>query len=154
MAAGMNASQIVRLVRQVQEDGQPLVISNVPFDWMLLRAEAARYRLRLPGNVIWLDPLCMCRFLNPYRKGGHRLENMAADYGVTIEAGHTARGDALTAVGVLRAIAEGHSEVRTPSLRRLQTLQRQWFNEWKASRNKFLKSRGRDDRVQDSWPRR
>jgi DNA polymerase-3 subunit epsilon len=145
--------EIVRLIRELRERREPLVISNVPFDWMVLKAEASRYKLKLPSKVLWLDPLCMCRFLNPYRKGGHRLANMAADYGVSVAGEHTARGDSITAVQVLRAVAQQYPEVRRPSLQRLQTLQRQWFNTWKVDRNKFLKSKGRTDTVQDSWPR-
>lgn len=136
-----------------------LVVMNAPFDLPLLDAECARYgvetvadRVGCMGPVI--DPLVLDRRLDRYRKGKRTLEALSAHYGVALTEAHTAKADALAALGVARSIADRFPEVQIPA-HRIHLHQVHWHAEWAANFQSFLRGKGETDAVIDgSWPLR
>jgi DNA polymerase-3 subunit epsilon len=136
-----------------------LVVMNAPFDLPLLDAECARYGVATVADRFGcaepvIDPLVLDRRLDRYRKGKRTLEALAAHYGVALTEAHTARADALAALGVARAIGERYLEVQLPASR-VHLRQVQWHAEWAANFQRFLRGKGETDAVIDgSWPLR
>ncbi|MFI6685484.1 3'-5' exonuclease [Streptomyces sp. NPDC050485] len=142
--------------------GVPVVAYNAAFDLTLLAAELQRYELpslsdRLdgaaPGPVI--DPYTIDRSVDRYRSGKRTLEAVCAEYGVVLEAAHDAGADALAAARVAVAIAERHPRVARLGPAELHDRQIQWYAEWAADFQQFLRKKGTADAVIDgSWPLR
>ena len=67
---------------------------------------------------------------------------------------HTAKADALAALGVARAIADRFPEVQLPA-HRIHMHQVHWHAEWAANFQSFLRGKGDPNAVIDgSWPLR
>lgn len=86
------------------DGGHPVVAFNAAFDFTVLDREARRYGLEplTPHPVI--DPFVLDKQVDRYRRGGRKLIDVAAVYGVDLVDAHTADADALAAVRVARAI--------------------------------------------------
>lgn len=130
----------------------PIVIYNAPFDWPLLSAEARRHGVDVPRDVKLVDPLCIDRFHDRYRKGGRTLEAVAAHYGVILENAHSAFADAVATAGVARALCAQYEAVRSPTLEELQILQRDWYEQWRDDMNAYFAKRGKNHRITGQWP--
>lgn len=139
--------------------GAALVVMNAPFDLPLLDAECARYGVETVADRIGcmepvIDPLVLDRRLDRYRKGKRTLEALAAHYEVALTEAHTAKADALAALGVARAIGERYEQVQLPA-HRIHLRQVQWHGEWAANFQAHLRRKGETDAVIDgSWPLR
>ncbi|MFG3282323.1 3'-5' exonuclease [Streptomyces sp. NPDC048111] len=142
--------------------GVPVVAYNAAFDLTLLAAELRRHQLpslgdRLGGAPMGpvVDPYTIDRSVDRYRKGKRTLEAVCVEYGVVLEAAHDAAADALAAARVAVAIAERHPQVARLSLAELHDRQIQWYAEWAADFQQFLRNKGTADAVVDgSWPLR
>jgi DNA polymerase-3 subunit epsilon len=79
--------------------GFPVVGFNCSFDLTMLEAENRRHgvdTLASRGSVQpVVDVFVLDKFADPYRKGGRKLEQMCATYGVVHTGAHDAAGDAL-----------------------------------------------------------
>jgi DNA polymerase III, epsilon subunit and related 3''-5'' exonucleases len=111
-----------------------LVVMNAPFDLPMLDAECARHgvptvadRVGRVGPVV--DPLVLDRTVDKYRKGGRKLEALAAHYGVELTAAHSADADAQAALGVARAIADKFPQLQVPA-DVLHAWQVTWYARW------------------------
>lgn len=134
-------------------EGIPICIYNVPFDWPLLHAEAARHGVHgIPRDVPLLDPLVLDRALDRYRKGSRKLADVAAHYGVELADAHDASADAAASVGVLRALARTYPRLASMSLSELQGFQRRAYETWKDGINDYWERIGKESRVEGSWP--
>lgn len=104
--------------------GRPVVGMNLSYDLSLLEAECARHNataspdMQVPGLVARLghgkvspivDVLVLDKYADPYRKGGRKLEQMCAHYGVRHTGAHDAAGDALAACRLWPRIMAKHS---------------------------------------------
>lgn len=94
----------------------PLVGMNASFDLTMLEVENTRHRVdtlvdRLgPGKVApVVDVLVLDKFADTYRKGGRKLENLCATYGVVHTGAHDAGGDALAAARLWPRIMAKHA---------------------------------------------
>lgn len=136
-----------------------LVVMNAPFDLPLLDAECARYGVATVADRFGcvepvIDPLVLDRRLDRYRKGKRTLEALAAHYKVSLTEAHTAKADALAALGVARVIGQRYPEVQLPASR-IHLRQVQWHREWAWGFQDFLRRKGETDAVIDgSWPLR
>jgi len=89
----------------------PVVVMNGVFDFTLADREFRRYNLptleerlgRLIGPVV--DVLVLDKWLDPYRKGGRKLTDLCAQYGVKIDGAHDSAFDALAAARVAYRMA-------------------------------------------------
>lgn len=142
--------------------GVPVVAYNAVFDLSLLSAELRRYGLpslseRLggaePGPVI--DPYTIDRRADRYRRGKRNLEAVCTEYGVVLEAAHDALADALAAVRLARAIAGRHPKIAVLGPAELHRRQTEWYAQWAADFQTFLRGKGNADAVVDGvWPLR
>ncbi|KAF0650341.1 MULTISPECIES: 3'-5' exonuclease [Streptomyces] len=142
--------------------GVPVVAYNAAFDLTLLTAELRRHGLpslrdRLGGLPIGpvIDPYTIDRSVDRYRRGKRNLEAVCAEYGVALDGAHEAAADALAAVLVACAIAERHALVARLTPRELHARQVEWYAQWAADFQGFLRRKGSPDAVVDPrWPLR
>jgi DNA polymerase-3 subunit epsilon len=141
--------------------GVPVVAYNAAFDLSLLSAELRRHALpslrdRLgtdPAPVI--DPYTIDRSVDRYRRGKRNLEAVCGEYGVTLDSAHDASADALAAARLARAIAERHPKVAALGPAELHRRQIEWYAEWAADFQAFLRRKGDPEAVVDAtWPLR
>lgn len=95
--------------------GWPIVGMNLSYDLTMLEAENRRYgidplatRLRDIGPV--LDVFVLDKHAEPYRKGGRRLEQLCARYGVVHTGAHDASGDALASARIFPRLMAEHAK--------------------------------------------
>jgi DNA polymerase III subunit epsilon len=142
--------------------GVPVVAYNAAFDLTLLSAELRRYGLpslrdRLggvdPAPVI--DPYTIDRAVDRYRRGKRNLEAVCAEYGVVLDTAHDATADALAAARLACAIAGRHPKVAALDPAELHRRQIEWYAEWAADFQDFLRRKGDATAVIDgTWPLR
>ncbi|MEV5612683.1 3'-5' exonuclease [Streptomyces sp. NPDC052225] len=140
--------------------GVPVVAYNAAFDLTLLSAELARHGLpslrerlgdRDPAPVI--DPYTIDRSVDRYRRGKRNLEAVCTEYGVTLAAAHDASADALAAAQLALAIGERHAKVAALGVAELHRRQVEWYAEWAADFQNFLRKKGDAGAVVDPvWP--
>ncbi|MGW2645207.1 exonuclease domain-containing protein [Streptomyces sp. NPDC001393] len=142
--------------------GVPVVAYNAAFDLTLLSAELRRHALpsladRLgglaPAPVI--DPYTIDRWVDRYRRGKRNLEAVCAEYGIPLDAAHTAPADALAAARLASAIAGRHPKIAALGAAELHRRQIQWYAQWAADFQAFLRRKGDAGAVVDgAWPLR
>ncbi|WP_405534883.1 3'-5' exonuclease [Streptomyces sp. NBC_00075] len=161
---GRPADQVADAVADVLtgywKTGVPVVAYNANFDLTLLSAELRRHGLpslreRLggldPAPVI--DPYTIDRSVDRYRRGKRNLEAVCTEYGVALDAAHDASADALAAARLAGAIAERYPKVAGLGAVELHRRQIEWYAEWAADFQGFLRRKGEADAVVDgSWP--
>ncbi|MER6458726.1 3'-5' exonuclease [Streptomyces sp900105245] len=165
-AEGRPADQVAEAIAGVLvsywQTGVPVVAYNAAFDLTLLSAELRRYGLpslsdRLggahPGPVI--DPYTIDRRVDRYRRGKRNLEAVCAEYGIALDAAHTASADALAAACLASAIADRHPKIAALGAAELHQQQIRWYAEWAADFQGFLRRKGDAAAVVDgTWPLR
>jgi DNA polymerase III subunit epsilon len=165
-AEGRPADQVAEAIAGVLvsywRTGVPVVAYNAAFDLTLLSAELRRYGLpslsdRLggahPGPVI--DPYTIDRRVDRYRRGKRNLEAVCAEYGIALDAAHTASADALAAACLASAIADRHPKIAALGAAELHQQQIRWYAEWAADFQGFLRRKGDATAVVDgTWPLR
>ncbi|MGY5059836.1 exonuclease domain-containing protein [Streptomyces sp. 900105755] len=165
-AEGRPADQVADALADVLtgywKTGAPVVAYNATFDLTLLSAELRRHGLpslsdRLggldPAPVV--DPYTIDRWVDRYRRGKRNLEAVCAEYGITLAAAHNASADALAAARLAGAIAERHPKIAALGPAELHRRQVEWYAEWAADFQRFLRGKGEADAVVDgAWPLR
>ncbi|MFG3288816.1 3'-5' exonuclease [Streptomyces sp. NPDC048179] len=165
-AEGRPADQVAEALADVLtgywKTGVPVVAYNATFDLTLLSAELRRHGLpslsdRLggldPAPVV--DPYTIDRWVDRYRRGKRNLEAVCAEYGITLAAAHNASADALAAARLAGAIAERHPKIAALGPAELHRRQVEWYAEWAADFQQFLRRKGEADAVVDgAWPLR
>ncbi|MFI6208532.1 3'-5' exonuclease [Streptomyces sp. NPDC051041] len=154
------ADEIADVLVAYWTSGVPVVAYNAAFDLTLLSAELRRHALpslrdRLggaaPAPVI--DPYTIDRSVDRYRRGKRNLEAVCAEYGVALGTAHDAAADALAAARLARAIAGRHPEVAALGPAELHRRQIEWYAEWAADFQAFLRRKGDATAVVDgTWP--
>ncbi|MEU4146194.1 exonuclease domain-containing protein [Streptomyces parvulus] len=163
---GRPADQVADAVAAVLTDhwrtGVPVVAYNAAFDLSLLAAELRRHGLpslrdRLDGAdpAPVIDPYTIDRSVDRYRRGKRNLEAVCREYGVPLDAAHDATADALAAARLARAIAGRHPKVAALGPADLHRRQIEWYAEWAADFQSFLRRKGDAAAVVDAtWPLR
>ncbi|WP_119581546.1 3'-5' exonuclease [Streptomyces europaeiscabiei] len=166
VAEGRPADQVADAIADVLvsywKAGVPVVAYNAAFDLTLLCAELRRHALpslrdRLggldPAPVV--DPYAIDRSVDRYRRGKRNLEAVCGEYGVPLDAAHDASADALAAARLARAIAQRHPKVAALGPAELHRRQIDWYAEWAADFQAFLRRKGNPEAVVDAtWPLR
>ncbi|MFG2309778.1 3'-5' exonuclease [Streptomyces sp. NPDC048566] len=139
--------------------GVPVVAYNAAFDLTLLSAELRRHGLpslrdRLGGDPApVVDPYTIDRAVDRYRRGKRTLEAVCAEYGVPLDGAHDASADALAAARLACAIAGRHPKVATLGPAELHRRQIEWYAQWAADFQDFLRRKGEPGAVVDgTWP--
>ncbi|MFF9169824.1 MULTISPECIES: 3'-5' exonuclease [unclassified Streptomyces] len=165
-AEGRPADQVADAVADVLtgywKAGVPVVAYNAAFDLTLLSAELRRHGLpslrdRLggadPAPVV--DPYTIDRWADRYRRGKRNLEAVCAEYGVPLDSAHDAFADALAAARLAGAIAGRHPKIADLGPADLHRRQVEWYADWAADFQSFLRRKGETDAVVDgTWPLR
>ncbi|MFI5857542.1 exonuclease domain-containing protein [Streptomyces parvulus] len=163
---GRPADQVADAVAAVLTDhwrtGVPVVAYNAAFDLSLLAAELRRHGLpslrdRLDGAdpAPVIDPYTIDRSVDRYRRGKRNLEAVCREYGVPLDAAHDATADALAAARLARAIAGRHPKVAALGPADLHRRQIEWYAEWAADFQSFLRRKRDAAAVVDAtWPLR
>lgn len=155
------ADELARALVGYWQTGVPVVAYNAAFDLTLLAAELHRHGLpslhdRLgtdPAPVV--DPYTIDRTIDKYRKGKRNLEAVCAEYGVTLATAHNASADALAAAHLACAIAGRHPKVAALGPAELHRRQIEWYAEWAADFQNFLRRKGDPAAVvETAWPLR
>jgi DNA polymerase-3 subunit epsilon len=149
-------------VHGISNERATAVAYNAAFDLTLLSAELRRYGLpslrdRLggvdPAPVI--DPYTIDRSVDRYRRGKRNLEAVCAEYGIALDSAHDASADALAAARLAGAIAARHPKVAALGPAELHRRQIEWYAEWAADFQSFLRRKGDATAVVDGvWPLR
>lgn len=128
---------------------KPVVAYNGVYDFTMLEAENRRHgnptlaeRLApLPiGPVI--DPYVLDKHIDPYRKGGRKLADLCAHYGIELIDAHTAEADAAAAVELARKILSSHDEFAAYTPGGLHMAQKQWRAQQMASLRSYFDKKG------------
>jgi DNA polymerase III subunit epsilon len=152
--AGQACDDIARALERHWSQGAIIVAYNAQYDLTVLTHELARHDRPAmhPGPV--LDPLVLWRVLEKYRKGKKRLSDAVERFEVPMNVKeHDAGADALTAVHVMRAVADldGLAEVMTVA--EIMDQQANWHRQWADSFADWLTAQGGDaSGVDRSWP--
>ncbi|MFR9729831.1 exonuclease domain-containing protein [Saccharopolyspora sp. MS10] len=121
-------ADVVDLLARTWNAETPLCAFNAPFDLSLLRAELHRHHdgeLRLGGPVV--DPRCIDKQLDRYRKGKRTLSALCEHYRVRIDAAHDSAEDALAAARLAWRLAKTYStQIGTRPLDELHRDQAGW----------------------------
>ncbi|MFI2432807.1 3'-5' exonuclease [Streptomyces sp. NPDC018693] len=163
-AEGRPADEVADAVADVLvgywKTGVPVVAYNATFDLTLLSAELHRHGLpslreRLggldPAPVV--DPYTIDRWADRYRRGKRNLEAVCAEYGIALDSAHDACADALAAARLAGAIAARHPKVAALGPAELHRRQIEWYAEWAADFQNFLRRKGNAEAVVDGvWP--
>ncbi|MFD7456963.1 MULTISPECIES: 3'-5' exonuclease [unclassified Streptomyces] len=165
-AEGRPADQVADAVADVLagywKAGVPVVAYNASFDLTLLSAELRRHGLpslreRLGGQdpAPVVDPYTIDRRADRYRRGKRTLEAVCAEYGVPLDSAHDASADALAAARLAGAIADRHPKIAALGPAKLHRRQIEWYADWAADFQNFLRRKGERDAVIDgNWPLR
>ncbi|MBT2409415.1 3'-5' exonuclease [Streptomyces sp. ISL-12] len=163
-AEGRPADQVADAIADVLvaywKTGVPVVAYNAAFDLTLLTAELRRHalpslrdRLGGPDPAPVVDPYTIDRSVDRYRRGKRNLEAVCAEYGVPLDTAHDASADALAAARLARAIAGRHPKVAALTPAELHRRQIEWYAEWAADFQSFLRRKGDATAVIDGmWP--
>lgn len=128
---------IGRLIAAAVEAGIPMVIYNAPFDWPFVLAETRRHGVTLRRPDI-IDPLVIDRAMDRFRRGGRKLESVAAHYGCGLVQAHDARADAIAAAAIVRAQSARYADIGAVAPDALQPLQAKWRAEHAESLSQHL----------------
>ncbi|QYM76241.1 exonuclease domain-containing protein [Leucobacter luti] len=152
--AAVGVQQIATQLLEMIERGFPVVAYNAPYDLSLLVAEAARYRVPLPGDLApIIDPLILDKQFDRYRKGKRTLEAVSAHHGVEIGNAHDAGDDAIAAGRVLQVIARKYADVIPGELDELHRSQVAWAAQQAASFQEYMRKARDPAFVADGrWP--
>ncbi|XCB30544.1 exonuclease domain-containing protein [Arcanobacterium hippocoleae] len=143
----------------------PIVAFNSGYDITLLENELARHGLPTLEEQLGqeiapiLDPFLLDKYVDKWRKGKRKLENVAMHYGVWADdAFHNAEADVLATLRVLAAIAEkfaGNTEgkdITQMSLTELMRVQREVHNESEEYFRNLAIRNGRNPSPVTGWP--
>jgi DNA polymerase III subunit epsilon len=132
----------------------PLVIYNARFDLSLLLMETKRSALPIGRIPPIIDPLVIDRALDKYRKGGRKLEAVAAHYNIELDNAHAAEADAIASAKIARKLPLHHYPLANYTLFELQDMQTKWHERWKRGLNAWWKKKGIPKEIPASevWP--
>lgn len=144
--------EIMLALHNAWGEGLPVVAYNAAYDMTVLDRELRRhhgYGLDVRGPII--DPFCIDKALDPYRKGKRTLTASCAHYGVRLDAAHDASEDALAACRLAWRLAQVYPE-QIGDLALVNDLQAVWRREWAVSFEQYLARQGKPERVDGAWP--
>ncbi|MET9119917.1 exonuclease domain-containing protein [Streptomyces sp. NPDC004528] len=164
-------AQIAGEVAYALTNDIPLVIMNAPFDLTMLDRECLRYDITpvseildmFPGRQVVLDPLCLDRRADPYRKGKRTLTDLSAHYRIQLTNAHNATADAEAAVRIThkmltnppipRGRTNYYDQVAGRPVQDLHAAQVEWFHAWAVGMERFLRrSKDPKARISPYWP--
>ncbi len=138
--------------------GIPVVGMNVSYDLKMLDACSRRMRGLPLANSGWvgpvLDVLVIDRHFDKYRRGGRKLVELCAHYGVKGDNFHDAQSDVVASIQVLLAQAKRYPELAAMRIEDLYAKQERWHRDWALNYSRYLVSKGQEGLHQSAleWP--
>jgi len=164
-ADGRPAAEVVeQLVAALAEcvlAGLPIVAMNASFDLTILDREARRHGVQPLVDIVGtdlrvVDPRVLDKKVDPYRRGGRKLEDLCKHYEVALDGAHSADADAIAACRVAWRIATRNPQFAVTSLDDLHRFQIGWAREQAESLAAyFRRTPGKEpwaDGVRTDWP--
>ncbi|MEV0647621.1 exonuclease domain-containing protein [Phytomonospora sp. NPDC050363] len=138
------------------ESGIPVVVYRAGFDLTMLACELRRHGLPEPdwSAITVLDPYVLDKQADRYRKGKRTLSDVTAHYGVKLEGAHSADADATATVELCREIGRRHAVIGGMAVRKLHDAQADWHAADAAGLERYFRSKGREESVDQRWPLR
>ncbi|MER6832655.1 exonuclease domain-containing protein [Streptomyces cellulosae] len=156
-AEGRPAAALVECVLT----GQPVVAMNASFDLTIVDREARRHGVQplvdiVGGDLRVVDPRVLDKKIDPYRRGGRKLEDLCRTYDVRLDGAHSADADAIAACRVAWRIACKEPRIGGASLEQLHGWQVEWARQQAESlADYFRRTPGKEswaDGVRGDWP--
>lgn len=153
--------QVVAALAEVVLAGLPVVAMNASFDLTTLDREARRHGVQpltdiVGGDLRVVDPRVLDKKVDPYRRGGRKLEDLCRTYDVRLDGAHSADADAIAACRVAWRIATKEPRIGGASLSDLHVWQVEWARQQAESlRAYFARTPGKEswaDGVRTEWP--
>ena len=135
--------------------GATAVVYNAPFDLSLLDRELTRHHgLQLENVGPVVDPLCLDKHYDRYRKGSRKLVDVAKHYGIVLSEldAHGAAADALAAARVAWKLTRKYPQLGAMTHQELWDSQVAWYAEQATSLARYFASQGKTERVSTEWP--
>ncbi|GAA3957150.1 3'-5' exonuclease [Streptomyces marokkonensis] len=164
-AEGRPAAEVVeQLVAALAENvsaGLPIVAMNASFDLTIVDREARRYGVQplvdiVGDDLLVVDPRVLDKKVDPYRRGGRKLEDLCRTYDVALDGAHSADADAIAACRVAWRIAKKTKPIGEATLGQLHKQQIEWARQQAESlRDYFARTPGKEswaDGVRTEWP--
>lgn len=159
-AEGRPAAQVVReiaasLYAGWRGAGATVVVYNASFDLSLLDRELARHHgLHLENIGPVVDPLCLDKHYDRYRKGSRKLVDVARHYGIVLSEldAHGAAADALAAARVAWKLARTYRELGSMTNEQLHNNQVAWYREQALGLAEYFRKQGKTEHVSTEWP--
>ncbi|WP_243787681.1 exonuclease domain-containing protein [Saccharopolyspora gloriosae] len=138
--AAQVTAEIAEALTAQWDESRPLCVFNAPFDLSLLTSELRRHHgraLELTGPVV--DPRCLDKRLDRYRKGKRTLGALCEHYRVRLDAAHDSAADALACARLAWRLAKTYpAEIGTRPPARLHEDQTGWHRDQQHDFAEFL----------------
>lgn len=153
--------EVTGLLALALHHGIPVVAMNAAYDLTILEAENLRHHIegllarRGHGGIQpIIDPFVLDKYADRYRKGGRKLVDLCATYGVRHTGAHDSAGDALAACRLWpRILAKHPSKFRGQSLPALHQAQVGWRREQMDGLRAYFDRQGTvHDGCDPGWP--
>jgi len=164
-AEGRPAAEVVeQLVAALAESvlaGLPVVAMNASFDLTIVDREARRHGVQplvdiVGDDLLVVDPRVLDKKVDPYRRGGRKLEDLCRTYDVRLDGAHSADADAIAACRVAWRIATKDSRIGEAPLSALHMWQVSWARTQAESLADYFRwTPGKEqwaDGVRTEWP--
>jgi DNA polymerase-3 subunit epsilon len=135
--------------------GATAVVYNAPFDVSLLDRELLRHGY---GGLVnfgaIVDPLCLDKKFDRYRKGSRKLVDVARHYDIVLSEldAHGAAADALAAARVAWKLARKYPELGAMTHEELFANQVVWYREQALGLAEYFRKQGKTEHVSTEWP--
>lgn len=154
--AAVVISEIAAVLAGAWHSGYPVIVYNAPYDLSLLDRELRRHvghGLSF-GHVI--DPLCLDKRFDRYRKGSRKLIDVARLYGIELSEldAHGAAADALASARVAWKLARVYPQIGAASVEDLHAAQVGWYREQALGLAEYFAKQGKAEQVSTEWPLR
>lgn len=150
--------EIALAVADATRNNIPLIIYNAPYDLSVLDAELRRHGHppleELAGRPVApvIDPLCIDRAVDRYRRGKRTLTAACEHYKVNLDGAHDAAFDAIAAARLAWRLATVYPQVGGVDVMELHEQQVGWYAEWAAHFAEYLASQGKAETIDPQWP--
>lgn len=157
--AGEVIEQVVTALTAVVLSGIPIVAMNAPYDFTLLDREARRYGVQPLTDIVGddlrvIDPKILDKQVDTFRPGKRTLTDLCRLYQVPLDGAHSADADALAACRVAWRLGSQYPRLAELDVTQLHKAQVEWAAEQAASFQAHLRSKGKQDIIDGSWPLR
>lgn len=153
--------QLVAALAEVVLAGTPVVAMNAAFDLTMLDREARRHGVQPLVDIVGddlrvIDPRVLDKKVDPYRRGGRKLEDLCRHYEVALDGAHSADADAIAACRVAWRIASREPRIGGADPTQLHGWQVEWARQQAESlADYFRRTPGKEswaDGVRTEWP--